>query len=247
MNQDSYILTPNIEGLAQNFKHFFSVCDGHGTNGHYVSAFVKERLPELVKHHMQQAKLTYDLDETVDKLTVNDYKAIFENAFLDCDREMIEDQDEFNVKLSGTTVCSVLFDGTRVHCANAGDSRAMTVRIFKNQELGPGRDKVRMVSVPLSVDHKPELPEERKRILEKGGRIDSFHDADNNNEPLGPQRVWLPDQELPGLAMSRSLGDTVAHSVGVSSAPEVKSFLISPDDKFIVIGSDGVWEFLSNE
>jgi serine/threonine protein phosphatase PrpC len=104
-----------------------------------------------------------------------------------------------------------------------------------------------MVAVPLSIDHKPELPEEEKRILSMGGRIDSFHDTDNNNEPLGPQRVWLPDQELPGLAMSRSLGDTVAHSVGVSSVPEVKSFLISPDDKFIVIGSDGVWEFLSNE
>lgn len=30
----------------------------------------------------------------------------------------------------------------------------------------------------------------------------------------GPSRVWLHDQDIPGLAMSRSLGDTVAHSVG---------------------------------
>lgn len=30
----------------------------------------------------------------------------------------------------------------------------------------------------------------------------------------GPERVWLKDQDIPGLAMSRSLGDTVAHSVG---------------------------------
>lgn len=55
------------------------------------------------------------------------------------------------------------------------------------------------------------------------------------------------DQDLPGLAMSRSLGDRVAHSVGVSSVPEVKEFYLSRDDKFIVIASDGVWEFLSNE
>jgi len=47
--------------------------------------------------------------------------------------------------------------------------------------------------------------------------------------------------------MSRSLGDTVAHSVGVSSIPEVRSFLIGVDDKFVVIGSDGVWEFLTND
>ena len=52
---------------------------------------------------------------------------------------------------------------------------------------------------------------------------------------------------MPGLAMSRSIGDFVAHSVGVSPNPEVIKFELQPDDKFIVIASDGVWEFLTNE
>ena len=47
--------------------------------------------------------------------------------------------------------------------------------------------------------------------------------------------------------MSRSLGDRIAHSVGVSSVPEVKEFLIDVDDKFVVIASDGLWEFMENE
>ena len=47
--------------------------------------------------------------------------------------------------------------------------------------------------------------------------------------------------------MARSLGDLVAASVGVSPEPEVFDFILEPDDKFIVIASDGVWEFLSNE
>ena len=47
--------------------------------------------------------------------------------------------------------------------------------------------------------------------------------------------------------MSRSLGDFIAHSVGVSSDPEVMRFELQPEDKFIIIASDGVWEFLSNE
>ena len=47
--------------------------------------------------------------------------------------------------------------------------------------------------------------------------------------------------------MSRSLGDAVAHTVGVSAVPEIKTFTVGIDDKFVVIGSDGVWEFLSNE
>jgi hypothetical protein len=33
---------------------------------------------------------------------------------------------------------------------------------------------------------------------------------------VGPQRVWLRDSWVPGLAMSRAIGDAVAHSVGVS-------------------------------
>ena len=59
--------------------------------------------------------------------------------------------------------------------------------------------------------------------------------------------MWLKDQELPGLAMSRSIGDYISHSVGVSAEPEIKRFTLQPRHKFIVIASDGVWEFLSNE
>ncbi len=47
--------------------------------------------------------------------------------------------------------------------------------------------------------------------------------------------------------MSRSFGDRVAHSVGVSAEPETWEFTLGLHDKFLVIASDGVWEFLSNE
>jgi serine/threonine protein phosphatase PrpC len=39
----------------------------------------------------------------------------------------------------------------------------------------------------------------------------------------------------------------LAHMVGVSTDPEVMRFELGPEHKFIVIASDGVWEFLSNE
>lgn len=42
-NQDAYVLVPNM--LGQLGLHFFSVCDGHGINGHHVSAYIKENLP----------------------------------------------------------------------------------------------------------------------------------------------------------------------------------------------------------
>ena len=57
----------------------------------------------------------------------------------------------------------------------------------------------------------------------------------------------MKEEDTPGLAMSRSLGDGLAQSLGVSCEPEVKQVLLNPTDRFIIIASDGVWEFLSNE
>lgn len=46
--------------------------------------------------------------------------------------------------------------------------------------------------------------------------------------------------------MSRSLGDQVAASVGVSSIPEIFEYQLTVNDKFIILASDGVWEFIDN-
>ena len=64
---------------------------------------------------------------------------------------------------------------------------------------------------------------------------------------MGPARVWIKDHDSPGLAMSRSLGDYVAQSVGVIPEPEIILYDIKIDDRVIIIASDGVWEFMSNE
>lgn len=64
----------------------------------------------------------------------------------------------------------------------------------------------------------------------------------------GPQRVWLGHMDAPGLAMSRSLGDAVAHSVGVSSEPEVFEYSLNPKKEvFLILATDGLWEFCSDE
>jgi serine/threonine protein phosphatase PrpC len=57
----------------------------------------------------------------------------------------------------------------------------------------------------------------------------------------------LKEQDIPGLAMTRSFGDEVASRVGVTAEPEILELDLSPEDKFIVLASDGVWEFLSND
>ena len=47
--------------------------------------------------------------------------------------------------------------------------------------------------------------------------------------------------------MSRSIGDYLAHSVGVTHQPVVEHFELKQDDQIAVIASDGIWEFMSNQ
>lgn len=57
----------------------------------------------------------------------------------------------------------------------------------------------------LTRDHKPDDPLEAQVIEKAGGRIDSYRD--NNGFKVGPERVWLKNEDIPGLAMTRSFGD----------------------------------------
>ena len=85
------------------------------------------------------------------------------------------------------------------------------------------------------------MADEKERIESSGGRIDKIYG-------MGPYRVWFKDEDYPGLAMSRSIGDKLAHKVGVSDIPEIKEFNISDVEPLaVIVASDGVWEFMSNE
>ena len=94
-------------------------------------------------------------------------------------------------------------------------------------------------AVPLSRDHKPTEEDERSRIIANNGRVLRMAG--------GSPRIWLQDKLEPGLALSRSLGDKMAHKVGVISSPEVRRHQLTLKDKFIIIGSDGLWDKVTSE
>ena len=64
-------------------------------------------------------------------------------------------------------------------------------------------------------DHSWEVETEKQRILHLGGRVEKI------NKKIGPLRVWLKEEDKPGLAMTRSIGDHIAKDIGVISTPEV--------------------------
>ena len=137
-------------------------------------------------------------------------------------------------EFSGTTAVICIIRGDKLVIINVGDSRA----IMATEE----GDSYKVIE--LTHDHKPSIPEEKERIEKAGGRVFRMEYDDGYD---GPARVWLADQDIPGLAMSRSLCDTVAHTVGVLSTPEVVERTLTDDDRVIVMGSDGLWEFIPSE
>lgn len=46
--------------------------------------------------------------------------------------------------------------------------------------------------------------------------------------------------------MTRSFGDTCGHAAGIVAEPEIKEFDIKEEDRFLILGSDGLFDFLSN-
>lgn len=97
----------------------------------------------------------------------------------------------------------------------------------------------------LTKDHKPGNPEEQQRIIASNGRVERLIDEDG--EPMGPARVWLQHAWIPGLAMSRALGDSLAHEVGVSSEPGCSVVELDKSHQYLILASDGIWEFMSSQ
>ena len=79
-------------------------------------------------------------------------------------------------------------------------------------------------------------------MLNCGGRVEPYKCPKGNF--IGPLRIWKKYEQVPGLMMSRSFGDKIAHSCGCISTPEVKFFDLRKQVKSLVLGSDGLWEVI---
>jgi len=116
----------------------------------------------------------------------------------------------------GCTVCVALLVKDKVYVASAGDSRCVIV----------SKGGVH----PLTEDHRPLDDNERMRIINAGGEI--IRGRVNGN-----------------LNLSRAIGDldykandTLSRSEQlIISNPDIRTWDISNDDQFLVIGCDGIW------
>ena len=165
--------------------------------------------------------------------TINNDSII--NEFRKINNE-IYDNKIIESKMSGTTVSSLIITPEKILSINLGDSRSSLFK-FENGLYSYKN---------LTRDHKPSEKDESLRIINNNGRIKRCYDEDLKKY-LGPERVWLKNKEEPGLAMTRSIGDKIAHSIGVIDEPEFKMHEFDGNEKFIIIASDGIWEYLNGD
>lgn len=173
---------------ADGALHFFGVYDGHG--GSQAASFCKDRLHEV---------LLEEIKDRDDLPSETQWKKAMKNCFSRVDAEVLagglrckndciaNGGSECSCDLTiasetvGTTAVVALVGAHQIVVANCGDSRAV---------LSRGG-----AAIPLSVDHKPDRPDEISRIESAGGRVIFWN---------GPRVFGV-------LAMSRAIGKETFH------------------------------------
>ncbi|OMJ85890.1 hypothetical protein SteCoe_12664 [Stentor coeruleus] len=220
---------------------FITLYDGHGSKG--------EDIVKYTHKYMEEKFL-------VENFHRRDCEMFLKEMFESCDIALKSQGKSINVYGSGTTAVSILFCCDGIFVASVGDSRAILSTIPDEQYIPVNQNKnsqfnkrftpLRVLEpIQLTTDQKPNIESEFNRIIAAGGVVEKS--KDETGEEYGPYRVFHKGKNIPGLAMSRSLGDMAAKKVGVISTPIIDFYPLVPfKDQFIVIASDGIWDTMEN-
>lgn len=120
---------------------------------------------------------------------------------------------------TGSTAVVVVKYAKHIWVANCGDSRAI---------INDGAHGV----VELTQDHKPNRADEYERIVKNGGSVALAYRGDV------PRVNGV-------LAVSRSIGDFILYP-HVTWEPEIKYFYATERNAYLFLGTDGIWDTVSN-
>ena len=203
------------EIFGENFQKptaYYAIYDGHrGTKA-------SEYLEEYLHMNIFASKL----------LQEGNIEGAFREGFEKTDNDFLEIMRETKSN-DGSTSAVALIIGNKIYTANCGDAEIILGR--KND----GNSQVEPLI--LSKLHKPNDPEEKKRIISEGGMV-------------------LAGRVGGTLAVSRAFGDLdfktpfededLKMGVVLTSEPHITSCELIPHrDQFLIVGCDGVWEKLS--
>ena len=172
--QDNYVF------FMHNGCLFCILCDGHGSEGNIISKFIVEYTEKYFKKHFSKFRL--------------DPKGLISEMLQKCDKKIIL---HVPCELSGSTVIVLFIDNNIINCGSLGDSRSILGSLSAIPEraipLRAGKyfrritcDRFFKTSL-LTLDQKPENPDELVRIRQSGGIVEKYADPFGRN--IGPYRV----------------------------------------------------------
>ncbi|CAN1281304.1 Probable protein phosphatase 2C 34 [Linum perenne] len=227
-----------VKSSSSKSNNFASVCSRRGQKGVNQDCLVVWE--SLLCNWQETLKASIDTEM---ELGLNDHHPhdhrhrfeIWKESFLKT-YAAVDQQLKHHPKIdafsSGSTALTIVKQGEHLMIANVGDSRAVLATTSENGGVS---------AVQLTVDCKPNLPQEAERIKNSKGRIFCLPD-----EP-GVYRIWRPSGKTPGLALSRAFGDYCIKEFGLISTPEVTQLRITESDQFVILATDGVWDVVSNQ
>ena len=209
---------------------YFGVFDGHA--GNKCAEFLRDNL------------LKYIISNN---FFPNDIPKAIKFGFKKIDEDYLKNYAYIDGNLidnSGSCGLILLIVKNIIYIGNVGDSRCLGS--FQNGKI----------QKDITIDHKPNSPLEKKRIIKNGGKIYQTQtpleedDLYKNNILIGPYRV------IPGkLSVSRTVGDAEGkiEAIGgkknvIISIPDIYKYNLEKDDiDFFILGCDGIYDQLSSK
>eukprot|EP01113_Clastostelium_recurvatum_P036985 TRINITY_DN5364_c0_g1_i1.p1 TRINITY_DN5364_c0_g1~~TRINITY_DN5364_c0_g1_i1.p1 ORF type:complete len:313 (-),score=67.19 TRINITY_DN5364_c0_g1_i1:9-947(-) len=225
-NQDTFFAQPTMYG----------VIDGHGPSGEGVATFLKTNIPNLISAHSTPT----DANEDIRNILSLHIQATMRRLDDDiCGNASMEE--------SGATISFAYF-----HPSSSSSSSSTTTTSTATSTPNASPHSVTVACVgdcsatiatyddvtgtirgtPLLSSHRIDNEMERNRIESSGGKISGYY-------------VVHPHNEEKIIGTTRTLGDKdmkTPHLFGVVSTPEIRSWAITPNDKFMILASDGFLE-----
>lgn len=208
---------------------------GDSASEHLQKSLVSRCLavPALVALAAKRDSHPYNNEDTLSK----EECAVVETAL----RKIFHDLDDsfFDKFPSEDYCCSTgvvaLLWGNTLSIAHVGDSKACIGRVARDG---------RLVSEWLTLDHKPNDPREKQRILDAGGSVVWL----NGHKPYVRGGDFFQRHSLghhpKQLNYSRAFGGRGLKNYGLVVDPAVCQLDLTKEDKVLIIGSDGLWDSL---
>lgn len=221
---------------------FFGIFDGHG--GKEAALFAKEHLMKFIV--ADKRFWSEEDDDVLQAIT---------NGFLQTHHAMWQDQVNWPKtssglpSTSGTTASIAFIRRGKIYIGHVGDSSIVLGYQKEGQTEWTGK--------ALTKDHKPEDAHEVARIESCGGKVVAKSGVPRVvwNRPRlghkGPVRRSTPIDEIPFLAVARSLGDLWSYNSDtdefvVSPHPDVHVIEIDVEShRCLIFGTDGLWNMLN--